>query len=382
MQLLRGLAGLICITAAHALKVHNMADLSRPQQNSSHGSAPAEGNSAERYTSLSDVDQIWLLGVLAISGCLLPMLMHPCVWDSKYWAEPQPAQHLIQEDVNIMVRMKNTRFSIVDSSMYYLINASWQVLVMTLFEIYLLVIAIFAGLFMLQDGSVSGGTGLGRFANALNLSAQTFATIGYGKLLPATEWGNTIVFIESYVSMVMIAIGGGILFSRVNRSASRLALSDIVVVDKDSMGQVQLSLRMLNQRPKSSWMDVHASISVWIQEGSVRRLSPLKLLRDWHPILHGSWMLRHVVDESSPLHGLLTDTKADERILSLVVFIKGTDATYHDMLYANQVYYTKQFAFGCVFTDMIEFQSDEIVFDPLLLSATEEKSGRAPKYNL
>eukprot|EP00931_Biecheleriopsis_adriatica_P107908 TRINITY_DN8224_c0_g1_i10.p1 TRINITY_DN8224_c0_g1~~TRINITY_DN8224_c0_g1_i10.p1 ORF type:complete len:143 (-),score=6.41 TRINITY_DN8224_c0_g1_i10:102-530(-) len=133
---------------------------------------------------------------------------------------------------------------------------------------------------------------------------------------------------------------------------------------------------MLNHRPTSSWLDVHASISAWIQEGNSRRLHPLELNRNWHPILQGSWMLRHTVDEASPLYGLLTCTEANEKLLALVVSIKGVDETYHGHLYENRVYYTNQIAFGKVFADMIEYDKNEIKFDTALISVTEEQSDK------
>ena len=48
-------------------------------------------------------------------------------------------------------------------------------------------------------------------------SVQTLATIGYGKLVPATRAANVLVGIEALVGLLGFAILSGLLFARFTR---------------------------------------------------------------------------------------------------------------------------------------------------------------------
>ena len=61
----------------------------------------------------------------------------------------------------------------------------------------------------------------------------------------------------------------------------------------------------------------------------MRRLVPLKLKRDWNPVLHITWNLSHPLDSSSPLFGL-DATNVQSKLLALVVYITGT---YHQTVF-------------------------------------------------
>lgn len=358
---------IICTACVEALSPHHVTSLRATrlerQQNSSQLVVIKSSRRAPD-------EQLWLLALLFFGGVSLIALTF-------LQRKPQiEVPHQIQEDIaNVNIYLKNGSPDFVDAFVYYLMNTSWLVLGLIFFEIYLLVASLFAALMMLQPNSLTVDSRPVRFMDTFNFSIQTLATIGYGVLSPASDWAHTIVIVESYVGLVMNCVGGGILFSRVNRPHSRLVFSDVVAVSQNAKGQTEISVRMLNQRVKSSWLDVNASVSVLIKEGQIRALRQLKLRREWNPILHGAWMLTHTIDDASPLAGLMTADKVnDEKVMALVTFVKGVEATYGQHLHAHRVHYTNQFRFGQGFAQMFEFQDAGIVVDPMLLSTTQDKS--------
>jgi|Transcript_123726 inward rectifier potassium channel len=317
------------------------------------------------------VEQVWLMAFLFFGGLFLVSLM----FFHKNSKTQIKVPHQIQEDIaNVNMYLKNESPDFMDAFVYYLMNTSWAVLGMIFFEIYLLIAAFFAVLLMLQPNTLTVDSLPVRFMDAFNFSVQTLATIGYGALSPASDWAHSVVIVESYVGLIIDCVGGGILFSRMNRPTSRLIFSNVVVVSQNTKGQTEISMRMLNQRLKSSWLDVNASISALVLDGQVRALRQLKLRREWTPILHGAWMLTHTIDESSPLAGLISANEVNDKVMALVVFVKGVEATYDQHLHAHCVYYTNQFRFDQRFADLFEFRDDGIVVDAKLLSATEDRS--------
>jgi inward rectifier potassium channel len=264
----------------------------------------------------------------------------------------------------------------IDDTIHYLMEIPWAVLGLLFFETYFLAALFFAALLMLPGDHVSGA-GAHRFLDSFHFSLQTLSTIGYGGLSPATPWAHTVVMIESYAGMVMIALGGGVLFSRVNRPRPRVGFSEIMTVHKNKAGEIKLSTRMLNCQ-KSAWLDAHVSINVIFQDGNSRKLRPLKLGRDFTPVFRGGWMLTHTIDDSSPLSGLMTDSTVHEQIGAFLVFVKGVDASFQKHVYTSHVYHTSQdLRFGHWFETMMDYGSTGITVRKDMLSVTHTDAEEA-----
>ena len=68
------------------------------------------------------------------------------------------------------------------------------------------------------------------FLKAFQLSVQTFTTIGYGSIQPATSYTHIIVAFEGFMSLVFASIVGGGIFLKLIKPVPRIAFSDYMVV--------------------------------------------------------------------------------------------------------------------------------------------------------
>ena len=100
-------------------------------------------------------------------------------------------------------------------------------------------------------------------------------------------------------------------------------------------------IRMANARHNAI---SRANARLWIiraertKEGDqLRRFYELKLDHSKHPIFALSWMLFHVINKDSPLHGL-TASDLTEGDTLLVLNVGGVDDSSAQQLYARQVY--------------------------------------------
>ena len=75
------------------------------------------------------------------------------------------------------------------------VTLTWSQFLAILLLFYMLVNVAFATLFWLAPGSV-GNARPYCFSDALFFSIETLATVGYGKMYPATAYGRVIVAIE------------------------------------------------------------------------------------------------------------------------------------------------------------------------------------------
>jgi inward rectifier potassium channel len=92
---------------------------------------------------------------------------------------------------------------------------------------------IFAVLYWLGGlGALEGAADapLGRFEDCLFFSVQTLATIGYGRLVPATRLANILVAVEALVGLLGFAILSGLLFARFTRPTAKISFSRNAVI--------------------------------------------------------------------------------------------------------------------------------------------------------
>lgn len=238
------------------------------------------------------------------------------------------------------VKVEHSSAQLIDDAFFTLLRWSWPSFLLVMCGGYTLCTLLFAVLLLAEDRPISSTDSDGidadtTFGDAFYFSVQTFSTIGFGTLSPTTVWGDAVVTIESFISLVMITLGAGLLFARVSRPRARVAFSNCCTVTEVN-GMRYLILRLVNERSKSHLLDVTAKLSALVppaanSEGSALGLrgviEPLHLERNNYPILASSWQLIHRIDEHSPLHGITAET-ASHRMLQLFVLLVGTDEVY------------------------------------------------------
>ena len=186
----------------------------------------------------------------------------------------------------------------------------------------------------IANASANGALGLFYF------SIETLATVGYGDMHPQTNYGHVVATVEIFTGMCFLAVMTGLVFARFSRPRARFVFA-IQVVIASHEGQQALMIRAANARHDTI---SRASARLWLvrlertREGDdLRRFYELKLDRSEHPVFVLSWMLFHVIDKASPLHGATDADLADTDTL-LVLNIGGVDDSSAQQLYARHVY--------------------------------------------
>jgi inward rectifier potassium channel len=238
---------------------------------------------------------------------------------------------------------------------YQLLHDSWVFVLGVFAFVYLGTNCVFALLY-LAGGDCIAGAEPGSFADAFFFSVQTFATIGYGELAPRTNYANLIVTLESMVGLLGVALATGIVFAKFSRPRANVRFSNNVLIAPYD-GRPSLYFRVANVRGNDlveATVRVSAMANHQTAEGhSLRRMQDLHLVRARSPLFRLSWLIVHVIDEHSPLHG---QTQADlwrNRVIVVVSFT-GLDATFAQTVHARHVYLPRDVVFDHHFDDMIE----------------------------
>ena len=200
----------------------------------------------------------------------------------------------------------------------------------------------------------------GSLSDAFFFSVQTLGSIGYGAMTPRTTYANVLVTIESFSSIVNIAVATGLVFARISRPTARVLFSNVAVITQFD-GAPTLMFRAANQRGNQI-LDANVTVSLARQivtrEGiAMRRFEELKLVRSRTPLFALSWTVMHRIDETSPFFGQTPDTLVENQI-ELIALLSGTDDTLSEVIYARQSYRPAQILWERRFVDVLSLTAN------------------------
>ena len=241
---------------------------------------------------------------------------------------------------------------------FFFMEGSWKRLFGSLGFLYLITNVFFAGLYLLEPGSIYGA-GAESFADAFFFSVQTMSTIGYGSLHPATAYADMMVAIEAAIGLLGVAMATGLMFAKASRPQSSVVFSDTLVLTTRH-GLPTLCFRAGNARGNDV-VDASVTFSALMDEITpeghhLRKLHTLGLQRSRTPLFSLSWAVIHAIDEDSPLHGV--DFHDPEGDVLFIVTLTGHDGTYGQTMYARRLYYPEDIRVGHRFVDVISQLDD------------------------
>ncbi len=236
----------------------------------------------------------------------------------------------------------------------FLLTARWTTVIGLALAVFLCVNLFFAALYWSVPGSVANADG--GFADAFFFSVQTFAAIGYGFMYSEGVFGNTVVVVEAFASLLCIALLTGIVFAKFSRPHARVVFSEPIVIERRD-GVRTLTFRLANERGNDvveASIRVAALMTKETSEGRrIRRFYDLGLERDRTPLFRLSWQVFHPIDEESPLYGLThQDMCADD--VRVIVSMTGMDGTFSQTIHARHIYWAEDVLEGHHFEDVIE----------------------------
>lgn len=236
---------------------------------------------------------------------------------------------------------------------HWVLSLSWTQFTLTALALYLGLNVLFAIAYWLQPGCIAEMPPHS-FSDAFFFSIETLATVGYGHMHPATFYGHVIVSIETITGMFCTAVMTGVIFVRFSRPTAKILFSNTVVIGPFD-GKPTLMLRVANGRHQTmveTEFRVMLHRDELIAEGELmRRFYTLKLTFDRLILFPAALTLRHVIDETSPLHGITKSAfeACDSRIMASVV---GIDTIIPAPMQSQRDYHWRDVRFGEQFVDI------------------------------
>jgi inward rectifier potassium channel len=252
-----------------------------------------------------------------------------------------------------------------------LVTLRWWTFVALGSAVYLAVNAVFAGLYLLQPGSISGARP-GSVADAFFFSVETIATIGYGVLSPGTFYGNLLMLLETIVGILLVAMATSVLFIRVSRPTARVLFARVATVSLWN-GVPALFLRMGNERTSQI---LEADVALYLlrfetsPEGvTLRRFHTLRLDREHTPVFTLSYTAIHRITPDSPLYGATAESLEAEEA-TLLVTVTGLEETTGQTVNARKDYVASEIVWNRRYRDVFVVENGERYLDYRLFDET------------
>jgi inward rectifier potassium channel len=240
---------------------------------------------------------------------------------------------------------------------HWLLTISWPRFLAFIAGTYVAINGLFAFAFLLLGPEAlqsSAGNFSGEpFYRAFFFSVDTFATIGYGNIIPVGVAANILVTIEALLNIVGVALATGVMFARFSRPSTRIIYSRNAIV-APYRDKTALEFRIANAR-RSQLIDVQIQAILTkverVSGSPIRKFYELNLERNRVVFFPLSWTVVHPIDSGSPIWGL---THADlvDGDAELLVLLIATDETVSQTVHSRSSYQADEIVWGARFTNM------------------------------
>jgi inward rectifier potassium channel len=266
-------------------------------------------------------------------------------------------KRIINKDGSFNVRKTGLGFAESFRFYHYLVSVSWPKFILIIFSGYVALNLIFALIYYLIGTDhllgMIASTEFEKFAEAFFFSAQSFTTVGYGRISPVGMLSSIVASLEALAGLLALALATGLLYGRFSRPIPKIIYSRnaLIAPFKDTKG---FMFRIANKQ-KSQMVDVEVRVMLSIFESNngnrSREFYGLELEYDKINFFPTLWTVNHPIDKKSPLFGLdgeiLIENKAE-----FLVLLKGFDDTFSTTVHDRFSYTAEEVVYGAKFVNI------------------------------
>lgn len=214
-----------------------------------------------------------------------------------------------------------------------------------------------------------------KFGEAFFFSAQTFTTVGYGRLSPTGFLMSFLASSEALVGLLSFAVATGLMYGRFSRPQAYLKFSGNAII-APYKNTIAFMFRVAPYKNNNlSEAEAKITLAMIVDDGNTvsNRFYPLQLEIEKINALSLSWTLVHAIDENSPFYGLskedLIAAKAE-----VIVYLKAFDDSFSNTVVDRTSYRTEEIVFGAKFVPMYyrEEKKGTTVLDMALLNTYQQ----------
>lgn len=201
--------------------------------------------------------------------------------------------------------------------------------------------------------------GLELFGEVFFFSAQTFTTVGYGRINPIGFAASFTASMEALTGLMTFAIATGIMWGRFSRPKAYIRYSKNALIAPFREG-IALMFRMVPYT-RNYLVNVEVKVTLAIQvmeDGQMKNRffnMPLDIAKA--NTMTANWTLVHVINEESPIYGFTKEDLSNAHA-EMLVFVQGFDESFSNTVISRTSYTYEELIFGAKFLPMYHPSED------------------------
>ena len=231
-----------------------------------------------------------------------------------------------------------------------------------LFAIYIIVNLLFAGIYYIIGinhlAGVNTGSPWKNFTEVFFFSAQTFTTVGYGRISPTGFMASAISTFEAFLGLLSFAIATGLFYGRFSRPRAFLKYSGNSLIAPYKDGSAYMFRLVPFKNNNLSEVEVKVTMVITTEENGklADKFFNLDLEISKINALALSWTIVHPITEASPFYGLTKEDIAAADI-EIMIFVKAFDEVFSNSVVSRTSYVSNEIVWGAKF-NMMYYPSD------------------------
>jgi inward rectifier potassium channel len=221
------------------------------------------------------------------------------------------------------------------------LQMSWPHFLTSVVMLFIVVNLLFATAYLISGHDSLGLNGpdprVSHFWEAYFFSVHTFATIGYGNIVPVGMKANLVVTVESFFGLFGYSLVTGLLFARFAKPIARIRFSHKAAMRTNEKPALLIRLTNIS---RSELIQLEATMVAAFFDPeieAIRQYFPLPLERSKVSFLPLGWTLVHFVTPESPLYNL-TEAQFRQASGEVIVQVSGMDQASSQVVYARISY--------------------------------------------
>ncbi len=232
-----------------------------------------------------------------------------------------------------------------------------------IFLIYIAANLFFAGIYYLIGidhlAGVNTGSSFKNFTEVFFFSAQTFTTVGYGRISPVGFMASAVSTFEAFLGLLSFAIATGLFYGRFSRPQAFLKFSNNALVAPYQEGTALMFRVAPYKNNTLSQLEVTLTMAITTEENGKLTDQFFSLDMEISKInsLALSWTIVHPINEVSPFYGL-SKKDIESTDIEIMVFVKAFDEVFSNNVVSRTSYISNEIVWGAKFNMMYHANED------------------------
>ena len=228
---------------------------------------------------------------------------------------------------------------------------------------FILINLVFAGIYLCIGidhlGGMVANSESEKLGEAFFFSAQTFTTVGYGRIHPIGFAASFTASMEALTGLMSFALVAGLLYGRFARPRAYIRYSKNAIFAPFKQGTALMFRMVPYTKNYLLNVEVKVTLAVKVLEDSQMKnrfySMPLDIAKA--TTMTSNWTLVHVINEDSPLFGFSKEDMINAEA-ELLIFVQGFDESFSNTVVSRASYNYEEFVYGAKFAPMYHPNED------------------------